>query len=300
MIMDVALIDRNVATVENNVWQEKDRFDFDFPFRCWDSQLTEFVYPNHWHKYYEIITVLEGRAIITIDGDSTAIMQNDIVLIDPGQVHAFPQTGSCTMLRIYHFDGSIFSKDVHLEERLFQRKPCLRKISQDEVLYSHIYKIIDTLFIEYREKKKGFWLAIKSGLCQIILAYLRMGNEENRISPEKLASLNTEQRLERVLTLIFKEFDRFNLDLDSAAQEAAMSRFHFARFFKRQTGQSFHSYLTKVRLVHAKQLLLMGDLSLEVVASKSGFASLSSFHRNFKADTGSTPDYYRKNNKSNK
>ena len=286
--------------MENNVWQEKDRFDSDFPFSCWDSLLPEFVYPNHWHKYYEIITVLKGNVIIIIDGDSIAVTQDDIVLIDPGQVHAFPQTGSGTMLRFYHFDGQIFSKDVRLGERLFQRKPCLRKISQDEVLYSHIYKIINTLFTEYREKKKGFRLAISSGLCQIVLAYLRMDSEENRISPEKLASLNTEQRLERVLTLIFRDFDRLNLDLDSAAQEAAMSRFHFARFFKRQTGQSFHSYLTKVRLVNAKQLLLMGDLSLEVVANKSGFASLSSFHRNFKANTGCTPDYYRKNNKSNK
>jgi AraC-like DNA-binding protein len=285
--------------VENNVWQEKDRFDFDFPFLCWDSLLPEFVYPNHWHTYYEIITVLKGSVIITIDGDSIAVTQNDIVLIDPGQVHAVPQTDSGTMLRFYHFDGQIFSKDAHLGERLFQRKPRLRKVSQDEVLYSHIYKIIGTLFTEYREKKKGFRLAIRSGLYQLVLAYLRIDSEENRISPEK-PSLNTEQRLERVLTLIFRDFDRFTLDLNSAAEEAAMSRFHFARFFKRQTGQSFHSYLTKVRLVYAKQLLLMGDLSLDVVANKSGFSSLSSFHRNFKTDTGCTPDYYRKNNKSNK
>lgn len=291
----------------NNVWQEKDRFDFDFPFHCWDSLLSEFVYPNHWHKYYEIITVLEGSVIVTIDEDSIAVTQNDIVLIEPGQVHAIPQAGSDaklrtygTRLRIYHFDGQLFSKDVHVGERLFQRKSCLRKMSQDEALYSHVHKIIDTLSTEYREKKKGFRLAITSGLCQIALAYLRMDSEENRVSLEKQASLNTEQRLERVLTLIFKDFDRFNLDLDSAAQEAAMSRFHFARFFKRQTGQSFHSYLTKVRLLHAKKLLLVSDLSLEVVANKSGFASLSSFHRNFKADTGCTPDYYRKNNKSNK
>jgi AraC-like DNA-binding protein len=286
--------------VENNVWQEKDRFDFDFPFRCWDSLLSEFVYPNHWHKYYEIILVLEGRAIITIDGDSITVTQDDIVLIDPGQVHG-SQMGSGTMLRIYHFDGQIFSKDVHPGERLFQRKPCLRKLSQGEVLYSHIYKIIDILFTEYREKKKGFRLAIRSGLCQIVLAYLRMDSEESRVSPEKLARL-TEQRLERVLALILNDFDRVDFDLDSAAQEAAMSRFYFARFFKQLTGQSFHSYLTKVRLVHAKKLLLLGELSLEVVANKSGFASLSSFHRNFKADTGCTPGYYRKsnNNKSNK
>jgi AraC-like DNA-binding protein len=289
-----------VATVENNVCEEKDRFDFDFPFLCWDSLQSEFVYPNHWHKYYEIVTVLEGSVIVTIDGDSMIVTQNDIVLIDPGQVHAIPQAASDTKLRIYQFDGQLFSKDVHVRERLFQRKPCLRKMSQDEALYSHVYKIIDTLSTEYREKKKGFRLAITSGLCQIALAYLRMDSKENRVSLEKPASFDTEQRLKRVLTLILRDFDHFNLDLDSAAQEAAMSRFHFARFFKRQTGQSFHSYLTKVRLLHAKKLLLLSELSLEVVANKSGFASLSSFHRNFKVNTGCTPDHYRKSNRGNR
>jgi AraC-like DNA-binding protein len=292
--------------MENGIWQEKEEFGFSFPFRCWDSMLPDFTYPAHWHEYYEIILVLEGQITITLDGTTDDFFRGDIVSVDPGQVHSFPRSASGTRLRFYHFEGNIFSKDDNLHglagERLFYRKPflCAGPETPDGVLYTQVYGVLDKLFNEYKEKKRGFRLAVKAGLYLLVLAYLRENSGEDRVQfPEKPASLMIDRRLERVFLLIYKKFNRLNLDLDSAAREAAMSRFHFARVFKRQTGRSFHAYLTMVRLSHAKELLLKSDLSMRAVASQSGFASLPTFHRIFKADTGCSPASFRKNETSN-
>jgi AraC-like DNA-binding protein len=263
--------------VENNIWQEKEAFGFAFPFRCWDSMLPDFTYPAHWHEYYEIILGLKGKVAVTIDGITEDIAPGDIVSVDPGQVHGFPQSEPGTRLRFFQFEGRIFSKDDNLRglagERLFYRKPFLRagplsgRERPDGILYTQIYGILDKLFTEYKEKRRGFRFAIKAGLYLLVLAYLRENTGEDHVHfSEKPVSLMTDRRLERVFLLIYKNFNDLDLDLDSAAREAAMSRFHFARFFKQQTGRSFHDYLTMVRLSHAKELLLKSDLPVMEIA----------------------------------
>ncbi|MDR2739249.1 MAG: AraC family transcriptional regulator [Treponema sp.] len=287
-------------------WQEKEEFGFSLPFRCWDSTLSEFFYPAHWHEYYEVFIVHAGKVNIVIEGNAHEACQGDIVFIDPGQVHSFPSSGPGTILRLFHFEQRIFVNEDHIhgivgDGTIFSQKPVIHAVPQpdrdalDDVLYTRFFGILTELFIEYREKKTGYRLAIKSGLYLLVLTYMR-----NRLtgSPDAVSkksdTLTADKRLERVHLFIFKNFNQADLDLDQAAREAALSRFHFARFFKQHTGRSFYVFLSAVRLSHAKDLLLKTDLPVTLIAEESGFASLPTFYRVFKAGTGSTPINYRK------
>ncbi|MDR2537322.1 MAG: AraC family transcriptional regulator [Treponema sp.] len=290
-------------------WQEKEEFGFSFPFRCWDSALPEFIFPSHWHEYYELVIVLDGKVQANIDGNAWEALQGDIVAINPGQLHGYPYSEKGTHLRFFQFEMGIFSKDAGIVagEALFSRKPVLRgcgypeRDASDKALHTRACGLLTDMFNEYREQKKGYRLAVKSDLYQLALVYLRNGSPEHESLPNLFlssmkdqASFVTEQRMERVYQLIFKNFDNIELDLEEAARTAALSPSYFAHLFKKQTGRSFYDYLSTIRVSHALEFLLKTDLPVSLIAYKCGFDSLPTFHRVFKAETGCTPAAYRK------
>ncbi|MBK3636093.1 helix-turn-helix domain-containing protein [Streptomyces asoensis] len=79
----------------------------------------------------------------------------------------------------------------------------------------------------------------------------------------------------------------------SLAAQVALSPSRFAHLFAEQTGHSPMRALREVRLRHAARLLEGTDLSVERVASASGFASAFHFSRVFRARHGTPPGAYR-------
>ncbi|MDQ0584959.1 AraC family transcriptional regulator [Streptomyces rishiriensis] len=79
----------------------------------------------------------------------------------------------------------------------------------------------------------------------------------------------------------------------SLAAEVALSPSRFAHLFTEQVGHSPMRALLETRLRHAARLLEGADLSVERVASASGFASAFHFSRVFRARHGMPPGAYR-------
>ena len=79
--------------------------------------------------------------------------------------------------------------------------------------------------------------------------------------------------------------------LASLAEVACVSRFHFARMFRRSMGCTVMAYLTRVRIELAKPRLLENE-SLSVLAASLGFCDQSHFTRVFRRATGVTPKRY--------
>jgi AraC family transcriptional regulator len=84
-----------------------------------------------------------------------------------------------------------------------------------------------------------------------------------------------------------------DLRLEELARIAGISRFHFAREFKRVTGTSPHQYLINLRIQRAKALLTESKMPLVEVGLRSGFSHQSHFTRLFRRFTGATPQSYR-------
>ncbi|HVF65317.1 MAG TPA: AraC family transcriptional regulator [Casimicrobiaceae bacterium] len=72
-----------------------------------------------------------------------------------------------------------------------------------------------------------------------------------------------------------------------------MSPYHFARMFRKATGQPPHLYITTQRIDHARSLLADGKLSLADVAARVGFQTQSHFTEVFRKHTGMTPGTFR-------
>ncbi|SPP96981.1 helix-turn-helix domain-containing protein [Bradyrhizobium vignae] len=114
------------------------------------------------------------------------------------------------------------------------------------------------------------------GTCASLLEYVRI----NRCS----RYLNA-YGVFRVLDYVEANLES-ELSLDQMASIACLSRYHFARAFKKAVGQSPHRYVSARRLDRAKALLMAGDRPLVEIALALGFSSQANFTRAFTQATG--------------
>ena len=84
-----------------------------------------------------------------------------------------------------------------------------------------------------------------------------------------------------------------DLSLDRLSDEVHLSKYHFARLFKAETGQTPWTYVQEARVERAKTLLTTTDCSLSEVALRAGFYDQSHLTRTFKQFENTTPSAYR-------
>lgn len=69
---------------------------------------------------------------------------------------------------------------------------------------------------------------------------------------------------------------------------------NISRLFKEEIGENFIDYLTRIRIEHAKELLLGTDSSIQDITTLVGYLHPNTFIRSFKKLVGQTPGDYRK------
>src|SRR5262245_61190182 len=84
------------------------------------------------------------------------------------------------------------------------------------------------------------------------------------------------------------------LTLAAVARQVGYSPYHFARLFRRATGESLHQRVLRARIARARQLLAETELPLAQVAAESGFAHQSHLSHVFRQELGRTPRAYRR------
>jgi AraC-like DNA-binding protein len=84
-----------------------------------------------------------------------------------------------------------------------------------------------------------------------------------------------------------------DLSLDRLSNEVHLSKYHFARRFKAETGQTPWAYVQEARVDRAKTLLTTTECSLTEIALRAGFCDQSHLTRTFKRFEDVTPGAYR-------
>jgi AraC-like DNA-binding protein len=113
-----------------------------------------------------------------------------------------------------------------------------------------------------------------------------MGKTTRPARPEVLVALR------RARDFTDRDFAR-PLTLDSMANVANMSKFHFARTFTKVYGETPRTYLTRRRIERAKDMLRAANLTITEICFLVGFESLGSFSSRFRDLVGMSPTEYR-------
>lgn len=93
---------------------------------------------------------------------------------------------------------------------------------------------------------------------------------------------------ERVITGITKYMQ------EHLSEEFHLNSQYISQLFKNEIGVNFLTYLTNIRMEHAKKLLLSTSLSIAEVSEQSGYGDYRVFTKVFKKSEGITPSQYRR------
>ncbi|WP_246486753.1 helix-turn-helix domain-containing protein [Kribbella qitaiheensis] len=84
------------------------------------------------------------------------------------------------------------------------------------------------------------------------------------------------------------------LTLAAIAEQAAMSTRTLSRQFRAQTGSTPLQWLIRLRVHRAQELLETTDLSIDQIATASGFGTAVLLRQHFTKTTPTTPTAYRR------
>ena len=83
------------------------------------------------------------------------------------------------------------------------------------------------------------------------------------------------------------------LSLEVLAGHVHVSASYLSRLFRKETGETFNSFVTAQRIQEAARLLRETDRRITDIAGMAGFESAKYFSYVFKKATGQTPQAYR-------
>jgi two-component system sensor histidine kinase YesM len=106
--------------------------------------------------------------------------------------------------------------------------------------------------------------------------------------------------VEKVKQIIADNISLSNLQREELAQMVYLSPGYLSRIFKKETGMSLSDYITRKRIVMAKQLLSKTNLSITAIAERVGLSYASYFTKLFKENVGMTPQEYRQQSRNQK
>ncbi|QPC41478.1 AraC family transcriptional regulator [Kaustia mangrovi] len=100
-------------------------------------------------------------------------------------------------------------------------------------------------------------------------------------------------RLGRGLVAIHAEPHR-PWTIDTLSGLAGMSRSSFSDRFTTKVGMSPHAYLTRWRMIRAREMLAEAELDMTAIAERCGYGSVPAFTRRFKETFGMAPGAWRR------
>jgi AraC-like DNA-binding protein len=262
----------------------------------WDSNSSG--HPLHWQKYLEVFHIVKGKADISINGKIYSLKDGDIAVINPEVIHGYVNQSGHTHHIVFLFSIDLFNqslfelRDKDSQTMIFSRKTLITAETDGE-LHRRMAHIISQISREYLAMNEGYRLAIRKYLYEMALLYLReippVKSRPNKAAKE----YSNFPSFERTLSFIHKNFKTPGITLEDAAAAASLSKFYFSRLFRDRTGETFHAYLTRLRVMQAREYLSGSDIPITDIVYKCGFASQQTFNRQFYAYTGASPSSYR-------
>ena len=240
------------------------------------------VYDNvnfglHFHKNYEVIYVIDGKAICCVNGKTKIIEQGEFALCLSNEIHSIKSLGeSRVWIGVFSVDFiNEFAKHQSGKSGVDFAFRCSAHTTQ-YLLKNLIQENPTDIFV------------IKSCLYALCSEYLKQISLEKAV--EKTSSV-----MGSIVEYVESNYKN-PITLTTISQSLGYDYYYFSKIFSRLFSMNFNEYLNIYRFNEACALLIGSDLSITEVSYESGFQSVRSFNNTFKRYTGVSPSEWRCNN----
>lgn len=239
--------------------EEQDFFHF--------MPLSDYQFPLHFHRAYELIFVKSGRLEVTVNQTSYQLKKNQLIFIFSHHTHAF-KTIDDSEIMIILFSPELIG-DFFTE---------YKGLSPDNPIIE-LDQLPDLEKLDSPFKQKGF-------------IYQLCGELVDQSGFQKVESSTKTKLLHRMLLFVDENFQN-DCTLKHVAKHLRYDYPYLSKLFVQMTGMTFTEYLNNYRIYQACYLLKNGSLSIAEIANLCGYNQLRTFHRNFKEIIGKSPREYR-------
>lgn len=172
--------------------------------------------------------------------------------------------------------------------RLFNAGECMLVSPVPADTQIHLQHLMDFMLHEYRADRLLAEHAIRNCLATVLCVFSEL-YQEQLAAPEMREKNSIVYAIHYIKTNYQKP-----LGLDDVAHLTRMTRKDFCHRFKKFSGMTFHSFLSKTRIEAAMKILKEAEegLSLTTLAELSGYESYVTFYRNFVKQVGMPPADY--------
>lgn len=239
------------------------------------------AFPNHFHEYYVIGFIENGKRRLSCKNQEYTIKKGDILLFNPCDNHACTQSDDGTL----DYRGFNISKETMLDlaEAVTGNRELpgfSKSVIHDEEIACYLLQLHKMVI----KNVEGF---LKEESLIILLSNLiqKCGQSfENCISACR-------DEIEKACVFIEQHY-MDKIYLDEISRCAGLSKSTLLRAFTKSKGVSPYRYLAAIRINEAKKLLEKGISPLDA-AYQTGFSDQSHFTNYFSDFIGIAPGVYR-------
>lgn len=246
----------------------------------------------HMHNYMEIGYCHQGGGRIAIGDRSYRYEKGALCILPPSQPHVTIYEGKGNSWEYLVIDVEGFlnhvlgpdrrgfagrtAEEIYKKEWILEQKDC----GELGAMVKELLKELGNRGEYSEEYVRGCLLAL---LMEIARMNLGQGSPENR----------RRELLSPALAYIRKNY-RQDIRIEDLAKLCCISETHFRRLFGTVMDTSPVRYINLVRISTACELLKRTDFAIREIGVMTGYPTLSTFQRNFKAMTGIQPGIWRK------
>ena len=249
--------------------------------------------PLHRQDSWELTYIVFGRGKRILGDSETEFAAGSLAFIPPHIPHCwkfddnYTDNDGCIAYYTLTFKTEFIDRCVsafpELTERLERVKSVSSVLSFDENTTNILADMLAKMAREEQSEMLPFIFRL--------LLLLSKREESATIVGRFSENDRTSERIKKVKEFTQSHYAR-TITIDMIADHVGMNRSSFCTFFKKATGQTYITYLNKLRVDRACYLLRQGSFNITEVCYMVGFNDVPYFNSCFKNNRGMSPKEY--------
>ena len=239
----------------------------------------------HYHEFCKLLFLVAGQGGYYVDGQHYLLHAGDIVLIKSRSIHKPELDPARSYERVILYISPEYLQSLSTAEcdllSLFSGSAVFRPGEQQR---RQLFSLAAALERDLSAPGFGRELLGQAGLLRLLI-HLGRSREETGTQPGPLMPEN--RRVLEIMAYLDRNLTE-ELDIDHLAEVFFLSKYYMMRSFRRETGTTIHMYLTRKRLLLAREKMAAGMSATEACYA-CGFRNYSSFTRAWGKFFGTSP-----------